>query len=173
MLIGMCVSTLLACAAQAQQKPGVPARSPTAIVPPAVTPTLYANSVTSGRQALMLRRRWGIDDIHVRYSASGAMIRFSYRVVDADRAQVLNDKKANPYLISERTGAKLEVPATEKIGKLRQTSPPENGREYWMVFSNAGRELKPGDRVAIHIGAFHADQLVIESPRPAPREEKP
>ena len=173
MLIGVCVSSLLVCAAQAQQKPLSPARSFAPVVQPAVAPTFFANSVMSGRQALDLRRRWGIDDIHVRYTASGALIRFSYRVVEADKARILNDKNTNPYLISQRTGDKLEVPETEKIGKLRQTHPAENGREYWMAFTNVGRKLQPGDRVAIQIGAFHADPLVIESPAPLPHTERP
>jgi hypothetical protein len=166
-------ASVLVCAAQAQQKPAATGRAPAAGAPPVVSPTLFANSVTSGRQALALRRRWGIDHIHLRYTASGALIRFSYRVVDADSARALNDKRATPHLISERTGEQLKVPETEMIGKLRQTSPPENGREYWVAFANAGRRLQPGDRVKIEIGAFHAEDLVIESPGPTPRPENP
>jgi len=90
------------------------------------------------------------------------VIRFSYLVVDADRAKVLNDKKEEPYLLVQKNGAKLEVPATEKVGKLRQTAMPENGREYWMVFQNPGHMVSPGDRVDIVIGAFHAHGLVVE-----------
>jgi len=38
-------------------------------------------------------------------------------VVDANKAKVLNDKKEDPYLLVQKNGAKLEVPATEKVGK--------------------------------------------------------
>jgi hypothetical protein len=31
-----------------------------------------------------------------------------------------------------------------------------------MVFSNKGNLIKPGDRVNVAIGAFHADNLVVE-----------
>jgi len=139
---------------------------------PAPVP-LVPSSVPSGRQALLLRRLWGIDEIHVRYTASGSLLRFSYRVVDADKAKVLNDKRVNPYLIVLKTGGRLRVPETEKIGKLRQTVTPENGREYWMAFGNAGHVLKPGDHVDIVIGTFHARELLIESAGPEPRVQKP
>jgi hypothetical protein len=128
-------------------------------------PAIVANSVTSERQALMLRRLWGIDEVHVRYTASGAVVRFSYRVVDVNKARVLNDKNVEPYLLVKKNGAKFQVPSAEKVGKLRQTPPPENGREYWMVFTNVRRTLVPGDHVEIVIGNFRADELVVESPR--------
>jgi hypothetical protein len=128
-------------------------------------PAVVASSVTNERQAVMLRRRWGIDEVHVRSTASGAVVRFSYRVVDAEKAKMLNDKRVEPYLLVKKSGARLEVPSTEKIGKLRQTPPPENGREYWMVFANAGRALVPGDHVQIVLGTFRADELLVESPR--------
>lgn len=97
------------------------------------------------------------------------MVRFSYRVVDAQKARTLNDKKANPFLIVKKTGSKLDVPETEKVGKLRQTPPPEDGREYWMVFTNHGRIAQPGDHVDIVIGTFRADELVVESSGPIAR----
>jgi hypothetical protein len=57
---------------------------------------------------------------------------------------------------------KLVVPAMEKVGKLRQVSAPQTGKMYWMTFSNKGRPVKPGDRVNIVIGNFHANGLVVE-----------
>ncbi len=158
--------------AETQGKPAPTASGPPVVSQPAAARSTF-NTVTSGREALLLRRRWGIDDLHVRSTASGAVIRFSYRVVDAERARILNDNKAKPYLIVQKTGAKLEVPTTEKVGQLRQTAPPENGREYWMVFGNVGRTAKPGDHVDIVIGEFRANELVVESAAPARRVGKP
>jgi hypothetical protein len=167
------VSSTLIPSAQCREKQGAPATDPPLVSPSAAATPLTANAVTSGRQALMLRRLWGIEDVHVRYTASGSMVRFSYRIVDADKARVLNDKSTDPYMIVNKTGARLEVPTTEKVGKLRQTAIPENGREYWMVFTNAGRVLKPGDHVDIVIGTFRAKELIVESPRLTPRVQKP
>lgn len=111
---------------------------------------------------MMLRLLWGIDDIHLRSTASGSLIRFSYRVVDADKARILNDKKATPYLIDVKNGLALQVPVLEQVGQLRQVAPPENGREYWMTFSNKGHYVKPGSHVTVVIGRFRAEGLVVE-----------
>ncbi len=104
---------------------------------------------------------WGVENLEVREAASGSLLRFSYRVTDANRAQTLNDKKATPYLIDEKTGAVLQVPVMPKVGMMRQTADPENGRDYWMVFSNKG-VVKPGSRVDVVVGNFRANGLVVK-----------
>ena len=121
-----------------------------------------SRSVSSERAAMMYRRTWGVDDIRIQETASGSMIRFSYKVVDANRAKMLNDKKATPILTDEATGTKLQVPVMEKVGQLRQTATPENGREYWMVFGNKSHIVKPGSRVTVVIDKFRAQGLVVE-----------
>jgi hypothetical protein len=83
-------------------------------------------------------------------------------VLDADKAQALNDKKSEPALIDPRAGVRLVVPSLEKIGQLRQSETPEAGKSYWMAFSNKGRPVKRGDHVSVVIGAFHADGLVVD-----------
>ena len=105
---------------------------------------------------------WGIDSLAVRAVESGQLIRFKYRVLDAAKAQQLNDKKAEPALIDPRAGVQLVVPSLEKVGQLRQTMSPEEGKVYWMAFSNPRRSVKPGDRVTIIIGRFRAKNLVVE-----------
>ena len=105
---------------------------------------------------------WGVDSLKVKYPESGEVIRFSYRVLDPDKAAALNDKKVEPSLIDPHAGVKLVVPQMEKVGKLRQSSTPIAGKSYWMAFSNSGRRVRPGDRVIVEIGNFHADGLVVE-----------
>jgi hypothetical protein len=105
---------------------------------------------------------WGVDSFVVRSVESGQMIRFSYRVIDAEKAAAVNDKKATPYLIDEAAHVKLVVPMMEKVGQLRQSAAPESGKSYWMVFSNKGGFVKQGDRVSVEIGKFRVDGLVIE-----------
>ena len=112
--------------------------------------------------SLFFERNWGISIFGVRAVSSGLMIEFRYRVLDAKKAKQLNDKKANPYLVDDATGARLIVPTMEKIGQLRQDAPPENGKAYWMVFSNPRRLVKPGSRVDVVIGGFRANGLVVE-----------
>jgi len=129
--------------------------------------TSATRTVSSERGAMMYRRIWGIDNLKLEPIASGSLIRFSYRVVDPQKAQVLNDKKKDPYLLVEKTRAKLGVEQAERVGKLRQTAEPESGREYWMVFGISRHLVQPGDRVDIVIGAFHAYGLFVESPQAA------
>lgn len=104
---------------------------------------------------------WGVDSLDVKAVESGQMIRFSYYVLDSAKAAQLNDKINSPSLIDEQAGVKLEVPTMEKVGQLRQSSPPEVGKSYWMVFSNKGGLVKPGDRVSVLIGKFKADGLYV------------
>jgi hypothetical protein len=105
---------------------------------------------------------WGIDSLTVKYTESGEMIRFSYHVLDAGKAAALNDKQAEPSLIDPQAGVQLVVPQMEKIGQLRQSSTPVAGKQYWMAFSNSGRRVRPGHRVDVQIGNFHAEGLVVE-----------
>lgn len=105
---------------------------------------------------------WGVDSLRVKTAESGEIIRFSWRVLDAAKAAPLNDKKVEPELIDPQAGVKLVVPQLENVGTLRQSSAPVAGKAYWMAFSNSGRRVKPGDRVIVSIGRFHAENLVVE-----------
>ncbi len=116
----------------------------------------------AGRAGSYYRLVWGVDSLAVKWGESGEVIRFSYRVLDADKAKVLNDKRNEPSLIDPAAGVSLVVPSLENVGQLRQSTTPENGKSYWMVFSNKGRLVKRGHHVAVVIGAFHADGLVVD-----------
>ena len=105
---------------------------------------------------------WGIDSLNVKWTESGEVIRFSWRVLDPQRAKSLNDKTTEPSLIDPRAGVSLVVPQREKIGALRNSSTPEVGKSYWMAFSNKGLLVKRGDRVVVLVGPFKADGLVVD-----------
>jgi hypothetical protein len=105
---------------------------------------------------------WGVESLSVKAVESGEIIRFSYYVIDADKAKTLNDKTLEPSLIAPDKGVKLVVPALEQVGFLRQMSTPVEGNSYWMAFSNSGRLVRRGDRVNVVIRQFHADGLVVE-----------
>ena len=104
---------------------------------------------------------WGVDNFKVQRTASGNLIRFTYRVVDPARAKVLGDKNATPYMVGQKSRAVLHVPVMDKVGQLRQANIPTAGKEYWMVFSNKGDVIKSGDRVNVVIGAFRVDGLMV------------
>lgn len=103
-----------------------------------------------------------MDSLSVRSAESGEVIRFSYRILDADKAKSLNDKKYEPALIDPQAGVKLTVPSLEKVGQLRQSGTPEEGKVYWMAFSNKGRIVKRGAHVNVVIGDFKAERLVVD-----------
>ncbi|RDK02900.1 hypothetical protein [Paraburkholderia lacunae] len=104
----------------------------------------------------------GVDNLSVRRTASGNLIRFSYRVTDPVAARLLGEKTATAYLYGEASHVLLEIPVMDKIGQLRQTGPLEVGQEYWMVFSNKGNPIKAGERVDVLIGSLHIDGMIVE-----------
>jgi hypothetical protein len=126
------------------------------------TPTHYLPNRFAGRAGMYYRAVWGVDSLSVKWAESGEMIRFAWRVLDPDKAKVLNDKKAEPALIDPRAGVSLVIPAMENVGQLRQSGPPEAGKGYWMAFSNKGRLVKRGDRINVVIGPFRAEGLVVD-----------
>ena len=116
----------------------------------------------AGRAGTYYRLVWGVEGLSVKWAESGEMIRFSYHVLDAEKAKALNDKKDEPSLIDPQAGVSLVVPALEQVGQLRQSATPKAGVSYWMAFSNSGRHVKRGDRVNVVIGKFRANGLVVE-----------
>jgi hypothetical protein len=50
----------------------------------------------------------------------------------------------------------------EKVGKLRQTAPPLDGRVDWMVMRESRKLLKTGSDVDVGIGKVRVDGLVVE-----------
>ena len=143
----------------------VPSSSPAAAESSA-TPTgktsPYRPTGTPERAKAYYQSAWGIDNLLVRATASGNLIRFSYRVTSPAQAKPLASKEATPYLYGQRSNAVLQVPVMDKVGDLRQSGTQEAGQSYWMVFSNKGNLVRSGDRVDVFIGAFHATGLVVE-----------
>jgi hypothetical protein len=143
---------------QAAEKPATQPAKPAGTA----TPHRYQPDRFAGRAGSYYRLVWGVDELGVKSVESGEVIRFTYRVLDPNKAKALNDKKNEPSLIDPRAGVSLVVPQMEKIGKLRQSSTPEAGKSYWMAFSNKGRLVKHGDHVIVQIGQFRADGLVVD-----------
>jgi hypothetical protein len=164
----LCTVTLLLCGTLVAQSAAPAASTPnnSNAGASAKTPTRprarYAPDRFAGRAGTYYRVIWGIDALQVKWTEAGEVIRFSYEVLDPNKAKTLNEKKNEPSLIDPKAGVKLVVPSLEKVGQLRQSSTPEAGKSYWMAFSNKGRLVKRGDRVDIVIGKFRAQGLVVE-----------
>ncbi len=116
----------------------------------------------AGKAGRYYRLVWGVDELSVKLVESGELVRFTWRVVDPERAKVLGDKKLAPALVDPQAGVSLVVPTMEKIGALRQGVAPEAGKSYWMTCSNTGLKVTRGARVSVVIGEFRADGLVVD-----------
>jgi hypothetical protein len=130
--------------------------------PQGVVASHYQNTRGTAKSKHYYSEVWGVDKLRASYTSSGNLIKFSYRVVQPKLAKTLGDHENAPELIGIRSNAVLHIPTMEKIGQLRQMSAAEANKDYWMVFSNKGNLVKPGDEVSVIIGRFRADGLIVE-----------
>jgi hypothetical protein len=120
-----------------------------------------SHAVVEGR-AIDLEQQWGIEITSLRLTAHNHMIDYRYRVLDSDKATDLSKRQIKPYLIHQKTGKVLAVPETAKLGPLRNSNIPQEGKIYWMFFGNAHNLVKADDRVTIVIGEFRVEDLVVQ-----------
>lgn len=105
----------------------------------------------------------GIEIQGIRLSAAGYMLDFRYRVLDPVKAAPLLDRKIQPYLLDEASGARLAVPDSPKVGSLRTTSRNKviPGRNYYILFANPGRYLQAGSKVTVVAGDTRISDLTV------------
>jgi len=120
-----------------------------------------AERVHHPRENTFMKRQWGVEPIYVRQTAAGYMLEFRYKVLDAEKAKPLFERRTKPALTHVESGAKLIVPTPPKTGALRNSNLPLAGRVYWMYFANPGQLVKPGDHVNIEIGEFRLEGAVV------------
>lgn len=106
--------------------------------------------------------QWGVEVVSLRRTANGHMLDFRYRVLDPEKASSLFVRSTKPHLIHQASGKVLAVPNAGKVGPLRNSNTPKEGRTYWMFFGNTGDLVKPGDKVTVAIGDFRAEDLIVE-----------
>jgi hypothetical protein len=114
------------------------------------------------RQSLLVQRRYGIDVVGIRRLASGWMLEMKYRVLDSAKAAPFGNDHLRPFLVHEKTGAKLAVPSMENIGELRQSGTLEADRDYYMLFGNANQLVQSGDVVTVVVGNARIEGLIVE-----------
>jgi hypothetical protein len=120
------------------------------------------------RELTPLEREWGIKLLGIRLTANGYALDLRYKVLDPQKAAPIVQRRFSPtpMVIVERTGARLGVPFTDKAGSLRSSVTTveqiKRGRDYMALFANPGKHTKPGDKVTVAIGAFRAENLVVQ-----------
>lgn len=118
--------------------------------------------VSDPRHVGSLQKQWGVEVLGIQATATGYMLDFRYRVLDGEKAAPLLDRRIKPYIIVEKDEARLEVPVTNKLGALRQTTKHvKENRNYFVLFSNPARHVKSGDEVTVVIGDFVVENLKV------------
>jgi len=123
--------------------------------PAAATTALPAHDRAS------IEQRWGIQVQGLYLTAGGYMLDFRYTVTDAAKAAPLFDRKVKPVLTDEQTGALMSVPVPPKIGSLRSSNDPKQGRTYFMFFANPRHFVSRYRRVTVTIGDFGVSGLTV------------
>lgn len=106
----------------------------------------------------------GIHPLSVHTASAGYLLYFRYAVVEQQKARALFDKKVKPYLVDQATGAGLKMPDDTKLGPLRASTrnPPENGKQYYVLFSNPVRAVSKGSSVGVVMGDCNAGILAVD-----------
>lgn len=123
--------------------------------------TAERQDTESTAKAESIEDTWGIQIVGIRQTAAGHMLDFRYRVLDAEKAEALFVRQTKPHLIDQASGKVLAVPRMAKVGPLRTSDKPQEGRIYWMFFANPG-VVKAGSKVTVVIGDFKAENLTVE-----------
>jgi hypothetical protein len=118
-----------------------------------------APAALSGEEA---EKKWGIKPLSIRQTADGHMLDFRYRIIDAEKASPLFNPTIKPVLIDEDTGAVMAVPTVPKVGSMRSTRKPLQDRNYFILFANPQKHIKPGHKVTVVIGDYRAEHLMVE-----------
>ena len=108
---------------------------------------------------------YGIHVEGLRLTAAGSMLDFRYRVLDPHKAAPLLDGRMKPYLFDEAHAAKLGVPDTPVLGRIRQTSRNNKiatDRNYFIMFGNPGKAVRSGDKVTLLLGDLKITDLTVQ-----------
>jgi hypothetical protein len=105
----------------------------------------------------------GIRVESLRLTAADYMLDLRYRITDLERAAPFFSRKTELQLVDPVSGARLAVPNTPKLGRLRQVARKDMpDRSYFVLFANPGRFLKAGSQVNLVAGDTHIARLTVE-----------
>jgi hypothetical protein len=105
----------------------------------------------------------GIRVESLRLTAADYMLDLRFRVTDPALAAPFFSRKTELQLVDPISGARLAVPNTPKLGKLRQVARKDiSDRSYFVLFANPGRYLKAGSQVVLVAGDTRIGQFKVE-----------
>jgi hypothetical protein len=106
---------------------------------------------------------WGIRPVSLRPTFGGTMLDFRFKVVDAEKAKAVFDRKMKPYLVDPASGVALGMSEDPKLGALRASmrNPPIAGKLYYVLFANGQGTVRRGSRVKIVLGRCELDDVPV------------
>lgn len=125
-------------------------------------------AATPDKAAVMTPPPEAVEDMGIRVeslrlTAADTMIDLRFRITDPERAAPFFSRRTDLQLVDPASGARLAVPNTPKLGKLRQVARKDMpDRSYFMLFANPGRFLKAGSRVVLVAGDTRIGQFTVE-----------
>lgn len=116
--------------------------------------------------------QWGVRILHLHLAAENQLLDLRFQVTDAQKALPILDRNLKAYLVNQKTGKAFPVPIT-KSGAMRQsTLKPENGREYFIWFSNPSGLTKAGDVMTLAVGENIRIKNIRVEKNPPPLDAK-
>jgi len=147
-------------------------QTPTTVVLTTNAPAVAVESLDAA-DARAIAKKWGIEVESMKLTASGYMLDFRYRVLDARKARPMFERKTKPILKDDATGVEVAVPVPPKTGALRSSNDPKAGRTYFMFFANPARFIKAGSAVTVTIGPVRITGLRVGTDGHNPGVERP
>jgi len=113
--------------------------------------------------AVTIEEKYGVQIKNLRLTAHGQMLDLRYVVKDVEKAKPFLNAEIKPYLIDGKSGTRLTVPTTPKMGSLRQkTKNPEVGRQYFMIFGNPGMRVRPDSKMTLVVGDIRIEDIPVQ-----------
>ncbi|HJP02293.1 MAG TPA: hypothetical protein QF764_11040 [Planctomycetota bacterium] len=113
--------------------------------------------------ASRLEDEWGVEVLGIRRIAAGYMLDFRFRVLDAEKAAPILDRRIPAHVKVTETGTRLLVPQAPKLGSMRQTTfDVKTDRNYFIVFANPSQTVRVGDEVSVVVGDFQTGDMTVQ-----------
>lgn len=158
LLLALAILGLAACADQSLGRPE--ALDEKAEVATSAAGSLVSRPKRPGDELVAEEIGISVQSIHL--TSAGYVLDMRYRVLDIEKAMAMVGRQAKPYVVVEKSGIKLAVPVSYKLGPLRQsTTHPEDDRIYFTFFANPGRHVESGDSIRLVVGEYTTEPIVV------------
>lgn len=108
-----------------------------------------------------VERRWGIKPLMIRLTGAEHFLDFRYVVVDAEKAKSIMHKKKKTFLKDQETG-EIYNATMAKTAMRGAATHPKAGKQYFILFANADKTVKRGQKVTVIIDEMKVENLKVE-----------